>query len=180
MIELMVAIAIMALLLMAVSPSLNDWAVNLNIRNTASAIEQGLQLARQEAIRRNQVTGFYLVSPSAADPGTLDNTCALSSTSGSWVVSMRSPVGKCDVAPSMTVDPMLVGSHPVGDGGRRVAVAATQADKTTAANTVTFNGLGTVTNVGPVARVERHGGDKQQQLPQPVCRNQWLRRGARL
>ena len=68
-IELMVAISVMALLLMAVSPSLRDWVVNLRIRNTASAVEQGLQLARQEAIRRNQSTGFYLVSSSAADSG---------------------------------------------------------------------------------------------------------------
>lgn len=152
-IELMVAISVMALLLMAVSPSLRDWVVNLRIRNTASAVEQGLQLARQEAIRRNQSTGFYLVSSSAADSGALDNSCALSSTDGSWVVSMRSPAGKCATAPSATVDPMIVNSHPVGDGGQGVAVSATQADKTTAATTVTFNGLGSVTNAGSVARV---------------------------
>ncbi len=152
-VELMVAIAVMAFLLMAVSPALSDWMVNVRIRNTASAIEQGLQLARQEAIRRNQATGFYLVSSSAADAGTLDNSCALSSTGGSWVVSMRSPAGKCGVTPSATVDPMLVNSHPVGDGGRGVSITATQADKTTAANTVTFNGLGSVTNAGAIARV---------------------------
>jgi len=152
-IELMVSIAVMALLLVAVSPALKDWMINVRIRNAASAIEQGLQLARQEAIRRNQSTGFHLVSSSAADPGALDNTCALSSSSGSWVVSMRSPAGKCATAPSATVDPMLVNSHPVGDGGQGVAVAATQADKTTAANTVTFNGLGSVINAGPIARV---------------------------
>lgn len=153
-VELMVAIAVMGLLLVAVSPALNDWAINLRIRNTASAVEQGLQLARQEAIRRNQAVGFYFVSSSAADSGTLNNSCALSSTDGSWVVSVRSPAGKCATAPSTTVDPMIVNSHPVGDGGRGVAVSATQADKSTAATTVTFNGLGSVTNAGAVARVD--------------------------
>ena len=152
-VELMVVIAVMAVLLMAVSPSLSDWMVNVRIRNTASAIEQGLQLARQEAIRRNQRVGFYLVSASTADAGTLDNTCALSSTSGSWVVSVNSPAAKCAVAPSLTTDPMIVNSHPVGDGGRGVAVVATAADKSTAATSVTFNGIGSVSNAGPVARV---------------------------
>ena len=153
-IELMMTVAVMAVLLMAVSPALSDWMVNVRIRNAASAIEQGLQRARQEAIRRNQPAGFYLVSASASDSSKLDNTCALSDSSGSWVVSLRNPAGKCGTAPSTTVDPMLVEAHAVGDGGQGVAVTATLAGTTNPATTVTFNGLGSVANANPIARVD--------------------------
>lgn len=153
-VELMVAIAIMALLLMAVSPGVNNWMVNVRIRNAASAIEQGLQQARQEAIRRNQSVRFSLVTSAPGDPTRLDNSCALSNTSGSWVVSVRDPAGKCAIAPSATTDPMLVASHAIGDGGQGVSVQARQSDGTTAANSISFNGLGSVTGAASIGRVD--------------------------
>lgn len=153
-VELMVAIAIMALLLLAVSPAVNNWTVNVRIRTAASAIEQGLQQARQEAIRRNQPVRFSLVTSASGDPTRLDNSCALSSSSGSWVVSVRDPAGKCAVAPSATTDPMLVASHAIGDGGQGISVNATQSDKTTAANSISFSGLGNITGASPISRVD--------------------------
>ncbi len=153
-IELMVTLAILALLLTAVSPSLRDWVINSHIRNAASAFEQGIQLARQEAIRRNQSVSLWLVSTPSNASTALDDSCALSSSSGSWVVSVNSPVGKCTAAPSVNVDPMLVASHAVGDGGSGVTVAAVGADKATAATTVTFNGLGSIANADAAYRID--------------------------
>ena len=161
-IELMTVIAVFALLVMAVSPSISTWMVNLRIRNTADALERGLQLARQEALRRNQSIQFNLVSAPTGNATALNSSCGLSATSGSWVVSAGSPVGKCEQSPSTTTAPMLVASHAIGDGANgNIAVSAKMADKTTAATTVTFNGLGRISGANPIARinVDKAGGD---------------------
>ncbi|MEO8022835.1 GspH/FimT family pseudopilin [Polaromonas sp.] len=150
-IELMVTITVLALILMGAMPSIGTWLGNLKVRNSASSISDGLQQARAEAIRRNEAISFWLVS--LPDQTTLSNDCALSSTAGSWVVSMNSPVGACAAAASTTVAPRLVAAHPVGDGGADVTVAAFQANGTTAANQVTFDGFGRVINTGPIALV---------------------------
>lgn len=151
-IELVVALGVMGLLILAVSPSLSDWMINLRIRNATDALLSGLQQARQESIRRNQKVSFWLVTP-ATDPSLLDSSCALSSTSGSWVVSVRTPVGNCAATPSATTAPMLVSSHPVGDGASGVRIAAVAADGS-AATTVEFNGTGSVSNASPIARID--------------------------
>lgn len=153
-IELLVTLAIMSVLMAAVSPSLLDWMVNLRIRNATNAILNGLQLAHQDAIRRNESVGFWLVTASAADPSVLDNSCALSAAGGSWVVSVNSPVGSCTSAPSTTLAPKLVASHAIGDGVSGVTVAAVAADGASPATSVIFNGIGRVTNAGSVATVD--------------------------
>ncbi|NTV70601.1 MAG: prepilin-type N-terminal cleavage/methylation domain-containing protein [Azonexaceae bacterium] len=154
-VELMVVIAIMAVLLGLVSPSLMDWMVNLRIRNATDALLNGLQQARQEAVRRNQNVSFWLVTNAAGDTSSLDNTCTLSGSSGSWVVSVRSPAGGCGSAPSTTTAPMIVSTHPIGDGVRGVSIAAVQADGSTSANRVEFNGVGSVVNTADhIARID--------------------------
>jgi type IV fimbrial biogenesis protein FimT len=152
-IELVVTLAVTAILLLAVSPSLTDWMINLHIRNAADGIQQGLQLARQEAIKRNQDVSFYLVSANATDSTVLDSSCALSSSSGSWVVSVDSPAGKCNVAVSATTTPRIVAKHAIGDGATNVTAAAFASDGTTAATTVTFNGFGRIANSNAVGLV---------------------------
>jgi type IV fimbrial biogenesis protein FimT len=142
MIEVAVSLAVMGILMASVAPSVSAWMGNSRIRNTAESIQAGLQKARNEALRRNQVVRFSLVS--LANPKVLDNSCALSAASGSWVVSVASPASKCAIAPSTTVSPMLVDAHPVGDGGDGVSVSATQSDGSTAATTVVFNAFGQV------------------------------------
>lgn len=153
-VELMVVIAIMAVLLGLVSPSLMDWMVNLRIRNATDALLNGLQQARQEAVRRNQNVSFWLVTSASGDSSSLDNGCALSASSGSWVVSVRSPAGSCGASPSPTAAPMIVSTHPVGDGVRGVSVAAVQSDGSTGATQVEFNGIGRVVNAAPIARID--------------------------
>jgi type IV fimbrial biogenesis protein FimT len=60
-IELMIGVAILAILLSAVIPSFKVWIQNAKIRTAAESLKNGLQLARLEAIRRNERVFFSLV-----------------------------------------------------------------------------------------------------------------------
>lgn len=141
-VELVVTITVLALMLFVAMPSIGTWLANTRIRNTAESLQSGLQTARSEAIRRNQRISFYLVSLS--NPGLMDNTCALSNTSSSWVVSASSPVSHCGTAPSTTEAPMIVTSRAAGAEGANSAIRA--AHNATTGTTVTFNGFGQVFN----------------------------------
>lgn len=156
-IELVVTIAVFALLLLAALPSLGTWTDNTRIRNVSGSLLDGLQLARAEAIRRNQNISFWLVS--LDNPALLSNDCVLSSSSGSWVVSVNSPIGHCADEPSIDSSPMLVTGRPVGDAGGKVSVTAVQsAGSSTAANSVTFNGFGRIVNTtSAIGRIDITG-----------------------
>ena len=52
-VEMMIAIAIFALLVLAALPEVRTWVQNTQIRTAAEGILNGLQLARTEAVRRN-------------------------------------------------------------------------------------------------------------------------------
>lgn len=155
-VELVVAIAVLGLIMFAILPSIGTWLDNTRIRNVAASLQNGLQLARGEAVRRNQNVSFWLVSLN--DPSTLSNDCTLSNTSGSWVVSVNSPIGHCADAPSTISSPMIVTGRAVGDAGGRVSVKAVQADGTSG-TAVTFNGFGRIdaTANTPIAKIDVTG-----------------------
>ncbi|VTU33978.1 Verru_Chthon cassette protein D [Variovorax sp. SRS16] len=138
-VELIVTITVLAMILAMAMPTVANWTGNTRIRNVADSLQNGLQIARAEAVRRNQSMSFWLVA--VGDPTTLSNDCTLSSTSGSWVVSINSPVGHCADAPSTTSSPMLVTGRASGGG---ITVAAFQADNATAGMAVTFDGFGRI------------------------------------
>ena len=92
-VELMVTIALLSVLLMAVLPDIGSWQRNLQVRNITSSIQAGLDKAREEAVRRNRVVRFSLVT--VDDPASLDDSCELSGAGSSWVVSLLDPEGKC-------------------------------------------------------------------------------------
>jgi type IV fimbrial biogenesis protein FimT len=151
-IELAVTFIVLGLLVVAAGPSITAWIGNTNVRNTASSIYAGLNRARAEAVRVNRPVRFSLVA--VTDPAVLDNSCALSATGVSWVVSVNDPTSLCSVAPSETVAPLIVDKAAGGDGGRRVTVAALQADGATAANSITFNAFGRVADATAIARID--------------------------
>jgi type IV fimbrial biogenesis protein FimT len=97
---------------------------------------------------------FWLVA--LADPGVLSNDCTLSSASASWVVSVNSPIVHCADEPSTTSSPMLVTGRAIG-GGRPVTVSAVKSDGTSAANRVTFDGFGRITNDDAISRIKLSG-----------------------
>lgn len=59
-VELMVAVAVVGILLSAGVPSFRAWLLNTKIRTTAEAMQNGLQLARAEAVRRNERVRFVI------------------------------------------------------------------------------------------------------------------------
>lgn len=137
-IELMVGIAIVAILFSLAAPSFSTWIQNTHIRTAAEAIQNGVMLARAEAVRRNSTVRFQLTD-------TTDNSCALSTTGTNWVVSQDDPTGACASAipdPSDTSPPAprLIQVRAGAEGSRNALVAAGQ-------STVVFNGLGRVTPV---------------------------------
>lgn len=122
-IELLVTVTVLGLLLLAVMPNVTEWLRSTEVRNAAESIVAGLQKTRAEAVRRNRQVLFSLVSTVAGQPGQLDGSCALSSTSASWVISLASPEGKCNLAPSETTAPQIIEKHAQGDGARNAVVA---------------------------------------------------------
>ena len=59
-VELMIAVAVLSILLSVGVPSLKAWILNTKIRTTAEAMQNGLQLARAEAVRRNERVRFVI------------------------------------------------------------------------------------------------------------------------
>lgn len=145
-IELMVTMTILGLLLVATMPSIGAWMRNTEIRNAAESINSGLAKARSEAVRRNQPVLFSLVTPQSSNPGVLDNSCALSATSASWVVSLETPETQCAVAVSEDTAPKILAKYAQGDGARNVAIAIKNADCSAAASTtqVSYNSFGRI------------------------------------
>lgn len=137
-IELVIVVAISGVLLALGLPSFNTWTQNAKIRTAAGAIQNGLQLARGEAVRRNALIRFQLTS-------TVGNDCILSTTSTNWVVSFDNPAGSCS-------GPFLNEAFPVSDTANNPAPRIIQVRTTAegsssvAANadqsTIIFNGLG--------------------------------------
>jgi len=137
-IELIVGIVILGVLMAMAAPRFTDWLRNARIRTSAEAIQNGLQLARAEAVRRNATVRFQLVN-------SLDDTCAIATTGPHWVVSMDNPAGQCASAPSDTAAPRIIQVRNRAEGSIQTLVAAGQ-------SALVFNGLGRLTPV-PAANV---------------------------
>ena len=137
-IELLMALVIFGVLLTVGANTLSIWIWNMRVRSAAEAIQAGLQLARTEAVRRNDLIRFQMTS-------SLDNTCVLSTTSTNWVVSYDNPAGRCDGAfineafavtdTTNNPAPRIIQTRGATEGSRDVLVAAGQ-------SSFTFNGLG--------------------------------------
>jgi type IV fimbrial biogenesis protein FimT len=80
-VELLIGIAVLALLLGLAAPSFMVWMQNTQIRNAADGVLNGLQLARTEAIRRNKTVQFVL------------------GTQTEWTVSVVSPLQQLQYRP---------------------------------------------------------------------------------
>lgn len=148
-IEVIIAVTIAGLLLAAALPSASTWIRNTKIRTAAESISNGLHQARNEAVRRNQPVGFYLVSD-AAGATQLSDTCALSATSSGWVVSPSSPATRCATDQGNNT---IIALRPQGDTSSGLSVDAEDSTGT-AATAVVFNGYGQISNGSPVSCVK--------------------------
>ena len=142
-VELLVVLAVIAVLAFAVTPSINDWLRNARLRNQAESIQAGIQQARNEAVRLNTNVTLWLVN--LPTPGVIDNSCALSdgSNTNGWVISMDNPAGQCAAAKSLTAAPRVM-AKAASPGAATVSVSSSNAGTEDPANSITFNGLGRV------------------------------------
>ena len=69
-VELMVAIALMALLLGWAMPTFGTWMRNAQVRTVSDALQNGLRLAQAEAIRRHRQVVFYRTGASTCTAAT--------------------------------------------------------------------------------------------------------------
>lgn len=114
-IELLISIVIFSLFILLALPSFSTWLMNTKIRTTADSIANGLQVARNEAVRRNANVQFTLGSGS------------------SWNVS-------CQVVAPACPDMNPIQSRSTGDGSDdTITVAASNG------NTIVFNNFGLMT-----------------------------------
>jgi type IV fimbrial biogenesis protein FimT len=80
-VELMVAVALLALLLGLATPSFTTWVRNAQTRTASDALQNGLRLAQSEAVRRHRQMVFFLTN----DP-VCSNTTAPANNGRFWVL----------------------------------------------------------------------------------------------
>lgn len=133
-VELLVTVAIFGIMLALAAPNYALWIQNSKIRTTAESIQNGLQLARGEAVRRNATIRFQLTDSLAAG-------CVLSTTATNWIVSFDDPAGQCgaavfndSVTAALNPAPRIIQRRPAAESSN-VVTASDQ-------SSITFNGLG--------------------------------------
>lgn len=122
-IELLVAIAILAILTSIAYPNMQAFLLNIQIRTATEAVNNGMQLARGEAVRRNANIKFTLGAGS------------------SWTVGCETAIGDTD-GDGIDDCPAVIQSRSANEGSTSATLTVTPA----AATGVTFNGLGRVTS----------------------------------
>jgi len=154
-IEIVIAIGVLAILILLGAPTFGDWLQNQQTRAATEATLNGLQTARAEAVRRNAQVRFQFVSDLTA-------ACALSTTSLNWVVSVGDPSGKCDkpvdVLFPATPGPVIQ-SRSAAEASPNAAVSILPSGGTPPSTTITFNALGGVViqntdGSAPIARID--------------------------
>ena len=133
-VELIIGIAIMSVLLAAGAPGFSHWMRSARTRDAAEAIQDGLNLARAEAVRRNTAVSFVL------------------GDGASWTVGCVDPVADLD-DDGVADCPAAIQGRPAGGGSAGAAVATAEVAAATGAavtspvftSTLGFNGVGRVT-----------------------------------
>jgi len=126
-IEIMVAVAIVAILFAAAAPDFSSWIQNTKIRNAAEAMQNGLTLAKTEAVHRNTISQFVSCG------GSSWQVIAASSVSASAVVCGTN---------AATTGWEIVQARSISEGSNNAVVDATQPATGAAQSTIGFNGLG--------------------------------------
>jgi type IV fimbrial biogenesis protein FimT len=125
-IELVIGLAIFGILLAAAAPSYRAWIENSKIRAAAESIQNGLQIARVEALKRNQSAEFVMTNDEPIQ-GNEDSLTA-SSNGVNWVVRTLTSAGNYDFIQGK------LGSE--GSNGTQLSVSPD------GQNTVRFSALG--------------------------------------
>lgn len=143
-IELMIGIAILSILLATGMPMFGQWIQNSQVRTAAGSILDGLQLARNEAVRRNVNVRFNLTNAAGLPTWTV---CVVSGDECGEVIQQRSSAegGSNARVGISTASPPT----PVPDTQYSAALAAGAGLSEDGGAGVTFNGVGAI----PVANI---------------------------
>lgn len=137
-VEVTIAISLSAVLMAVAAPSLVTGNQNRQVRNAAGALQNGLTMARTEALRRNRNVKFRLVSPQ-----------------GSWSVGCETP--DATVINGEVSCPDVIRTRTSGDGSGQARVDVAELVSTGAsAGTTPFSASGNLTFT-PMGRVNTSG-----------------------
>jgi type IV fimbrial biogenesis protein FimT len=131
MVELMAGIAIIAVLLAIALPNFRSMILAIQVKSAAEALNNGLQLAKAEAVRRNNNVTFTL------------------GTGTAWTVGCASPVLDSN-ADGVDECPAIIQSRPNESNSGSVTLTVTPATATA----VTFSGLGRTVAGNPITRMD--------------------------
>jgi len=116
-IELMIGLTIVALLGIFALPSYRAWIQSTQIRTAAESIQNGLQLARAEAVRRNRNVQLLLTD---TDPVVANVGSAVPSVDGrNWIVRVHQPSGHYTAAD-------FIQGRARSEGSSNATIAASQ------------------------------------------------------
>jgi len=128
-VELMITISLAAILMVVAIPSFSSWIQNTKIRSTAEALQNGIRLAKTEAVRRSRLVDFRLTAVAPA------KDAARSKSGTNWYVQQNAVLLASD---STDADyNLFVQGSSLSGANANVTVAGS-------ADTVTFNSLGRV------------------------------------
>jgi type IV fimbrial biogenesis protein FimT len=137
-VEVAIAITLAAVLMAVAAPSFITGNQNRQIRNAASAVQNGLTIARAEALRRNRNVKFTLVSPQ-----------------GSWLVGCETP--DATIVNGEVSCPDVLRTRNASDGSDQAHVDPAEFLSTGAsAGTTAFSGSGNLIFT-PMGRVSTSG-----------------------
>ena len=130
-IELMITVTIIGLLMVFGLPSYQQWIQSTQIRTAAESVQNGLQLARAEAVRRNAPMQFQLTSTTGRTDWTICGVATLPCPAASVVQQRAGTEGSANAR--------------IAVGTTATPFATTLATATVPANVVTFTGFGRIT-----------------------------------
>jgi len=130
-IEIAISLAVLGILIAAGIPSLRLWIQSTQVRTAAESIQNGLQLARAEAVRRNVNVRFQLTT-------SIDANCAISTTGTNWVVSLSDPTSACATLATETSTTGVIQARSNKEGSPNAEVSS----PTNTQAAIFFNGLG--------------------------------------
>lgn len=103
-VELLITLALAALLLAAAVPSVGKWMANARVRSAAEVLQNGLRAAQQEAVRRSRRTVFALTT-AAPDLGVTPVA-----NGSNWYVRAQPLTGSSETASLVTRHQALAGT----------------------------------------------------------------------
>ncbi|WP_430388451.1 GspH/FimT family pseudopilin [Dyella sp. 20L07] len=151
-IELMITLAILAILIVLGAPSYQQWIRNVHTRTAAESLQNGLRLARSEAAQRGANVRFELTS--ATDP--------------SWTVCVLGAATTCATAETTSTSNNIQTFVAAGGAGKVTLNVATAVGSLSTQLTggvpstsgITFNAMGRPTAFGTtsLARIDATSG----------------------